>query len=160
MKIGFIGFQGSGKTTLGMKFAEKHSLPFIDLDDVVCKTLGAATPALATKNFGLDAFRKAEKDANLEYPQVVLAFGGGATDSIQQAHTLGYSLIYLFRPFEEILEELKNKERPQWLPKGDIEHAFQTVWTKRHPIFLSCAELVIYARKEKILSELSELYGK
>ena len=50
MKIILIGYMGSGKSTIGKSLANKLNLPFVDLDDTICRTEGGnyhnSTPRL------------------------------------------------------------------------------------------------------------------
>lgn len=151
MKIGFIGFQGVGKSTLGAKVASSLSLPHVDLDTEVCRALNIASP----KNTDLETFRAVERQMPLDYSHVVLSFGGGALDSIRRAHGLGYSLVYLYRPFEEF----DFSHSPVWLQNRD----FISVWNERHPLFSSVADYTLYAPMGKMNSLLQEVvarYGK
>lgn len=80
MRIFLVGFMGCGKTTLGRKLASRLSVPFTDLDKVFEEVTGKTVP-LYFKEFGEDAFRKAERDVlqTSDFPDdVVIATGGGA----------------------------------------------------------------------------------
>jgi len=79
MKIYFIGYKCSGKTTTGSLLATKLGLDFIDLDNYIEKKYDKTIPDLFISNDELK-FRQIERNAFLEISDknnVVLATGGG-----------------------------------------------------------------------------------
>lgn len=79
-KIYLIGMPGSGKTTLGRKFADHLNVPFLDLDAEIEKSIGMTIPEYF-KLQGEGNFRIAEKETlrgvSAAYDNFVMATGGG-----------------------------------------------------------------------------------
>jgi len=78
--IALLGLRGAGKSTLGAKLAEALKAPFVELDREVEKEAGAPLGEVFAL-YGQDAFRRFERRALervlAEYPQAVIATGGG-----------------------------------------------------------------------------------
>jgi shikimate kinase len=99
-KIFFLGFMGSGKTTLGKRLANKLNIPFFDLDAEIEKVTFKCISVLFEEE-GEAFFRKCENKvlkafiANNE--NFVLSLGGGTpchNNNINQINHAGTS-IYL-----------------------------------------------------------------
>jgi shikimate kinase len=78
--IAFIGYRGSGKTTLGKWLARELGLEFIDTDDCVLASLGFDSVTEAWEQVGEKGWREAELHVIPELFQceAVIALGGGA----------------------------------------------------------------------------------
>ncbi len=78
--IAFIGFRGSGKTTLGRWLAKELGVPFVDTDEEVLKHLGFKTVSEAWEHVGETGWREAEFHVvpPLLEGEVVISLGGGA----------------------------------------------------------------------------------
>jgi shikimate kinase len=76
----FIGFRGSGKSTLGKWLAEELDLPFIDTDEKVLGFLGFQTVMEAWDAVGEEGWREAELHLipELLEQDAVVSLGGGA----------------------------------------------------------------------------------
>jgi shikimate kinase len=55
----FVGAMGSGKTTIGTRFAAALGRPFLDNDELLAATIGVSAAALEVRD-GLDALHRAE----------------------------------------------------------------------------------------------------
>lgn len=80
MTIAFIGFRGSGKSTLGCWLAGELELPFIDSDDEVLRYLQCESVTEAWEKVGENGWREAELHVvpKLLEQNAVVALGGGA----------------------------------------------------------------------------------
>ena len=78
--IAFIGFRGSGKSTLGRWLAHELDVPFIDTDDEVLTVLGYASVTEAWERLGEEGWRDAEMQVipELLEQDAVVSLGGGA----------------------------------------------------------------------------------
>ena len=79
MHLIFVGFMGSGKSTLGKRIAEKMNRPFIDMDNVLEERFGCSITEYM-EDFGLESFRQEESELLREVfnqPSAVIATGGG-----------------------------------------------------------------------------------
>ncbi|MDP7005231.1 MAG: shikimate kinase [Phycisphaerales bacterium] len=80
LTIAFIGFRGSGKSTLGKWLAEELGVQFVDTDDEILKHLECESVTQAWEKVGEKGWREAEL---LLIPELlnrngVIALGGGA----------------------------------------------------------------------------------
>ncbi len=86
-RVVLTGFMGSGKTSVGRLLAARLGWAFVDLDDRIAAREGMSVPKIfATR--GEAAFRAAESAAlaeALQAEQLVLALGGGAVESHENA---------------------------------------------------------------------------
>jgi shikimate kinase len=78
--IAFIGFRGSGKTTLGKWLSEKLDLPFVDTDEKILSHLGYESVKEAWDEIGEEGWREAELRLipDLLEQGGVVSLGGGA----------------------------------------------------------------------------------
>lgn len=78
--IAFIGFRGSGKSTLGRWLSEELDVPFIDTDCEVLAFLGYSSVEEAWSVVGEDGWREAEMHLIPELLErdIIVSIGGGA----------------------------------------------------------------------------------
>jgi len=80
-KLCFLGYMGSGKSTLGRLVARKLDWSFIDLDQFIEERNGLSIPEIFDKH-GEDHFRKLEREALLfllkEPDPLLISCGGGS----------------------------------------------------------------------------------
>lgn len=126
MKIILIGLPGSGKTTLGRELARSLQLPFVDLDNEIEKTEGAAIKVIFSEKKE-DYFRQLESNVLKKWcassDSFVMATGGGAPcffDNMEQINRAGTS-IFLDVSSQEIIRRMmtsKIEERPLLAASG------------------------------------------
>ncbi|MFN0032569.1 MAG: shikimate kinase [Flavobacteriales bacterium] len=111
MKIFFIGFMCSGKTTLGRQLAEELRLPFFDLDDEVEKSNGETIEEIFETR-GEATFREMErdelKDLVANQRKFVIATGGGTPcffDNMKLMLQAGH-VVYLDVPVAALLQRI------------------------------------------------------
>lgn len=74
-----IGFMGSGKTTWGKKIASALSVPFVDLDEEIVRTIGMSIPTYF-ETHGEESFRKLERDfLKQQQDRIAIISTGGGT---------------------------------------------------------------------------------
>ena len=79
MHLIFVGFMGSGKSTLGKRIANKIGKPFIDMDDRLEESFGCSISDYI-QEFGIESFRQEESELLriiMSEPSSVIATGGG-----------------------------------------------------------------------------------
>ena len=79
-RIALIGLRGAGKSTLGRRLADRHGVPFVELDDEIERESGIPSSEIFSL-YGQQAYRRFEKrclERIIEHhEQVVIAAGGG-----------------------------------------------------------------------------------
>jgi shikimate kinase len=126
-RIIFIGYMGSGKTTLGKKVAKRLGVPFIDSDAEIEKNEKASVSEIFETR-GQDAFRNLESEYLNQLNTVesfVLSTGGGLpcfNGNMDKLNELGVT-IYLERPAKELQQRLLHAKevRPLLLNKTEDE---------------------------------------
>jgi len=157
MNIILLGLRGCGKTTAGKLLAARLKRPFVDLDDVTPRELGAGTVAEAWTKHGEPAFRHAEVMALtrvLSRDGQVVALGGGtptapgAPSLLEHVAALGRAVIvYLRAPAEVLRERLlsaNNANRPSLTGLGVLDE-IEGVMAVRDPIYRELARHVVEA---------------
>lgn len=142
-----IGPMGAGKTCIGRRLAERFTLDFIDLDQVVVETAGASIPNLF-EQVGEAGFRQYERHALkqvLESRGQLVSTGGGAVldpDNRQTIATHGF-VVYLRVSVAAQLERLaRDKGRPL-LQRPDREQVLQDLAYHRDPLYQQLADLTL-----------------
>lgn len=116
--VALVGFMGAGKTTVGIRLAERLDRPFVDLDALFVEQFGAIEDWFDAH--GEPSFR--EREAQLLKrvlcgPPVVLATGGGVVDVIDNITDLERTCVTVF--LDVSLAEAKRRvktgsSRPVW----------------------------------------------
>lgn len=156
MNLVLIGLRGSGKTTLGRLLAERLARPFIDLDDLTPRALGAATLAEAWATHGEDAFRKAEVKVlreTLRGRNQVMALGGGTPTSNEAAEMLKRAqngrkvcVVYLRASTSTLrarLDGADNSGRPS-LTGSDVLSEIPILFGRRDPIYRALSDAILH----------------
>ncbi len=105
----FIGFMGSGKSTVGKALAKALKAEFIDTDKLIKKRVGKEIGAIFAE-FGEAFFREQEKNLANEISQLngaVIATGGGFYKALQK--NKNSVIIYLKASFEFLEQRLSKK---------------------------------------------------
>ncbi len=116
--IVFIGFRGSGKSTLGKWLADELELPFVDSDSVVCEHLGHQSVTNAWNEVGEVGWRNAEVKVipPLLEQDAVISLGGGAPmlEVVQQQLGSATVVINLTADEDVTLERIEHgTDRPR-----------------------------------------------
>jgi shikimate kinase len=127
MRIFLIGFMGSGKTHWGKQVAERLSLPFFDLDEVITNEEQKSIPEIFATD-GEEHFRSKEKEILErlvdENTSMVLSCGGGTPcffNNIEFMKKYG-TVVWLNTQVDVLLQRLM-KERNQRPLLKDITDA-------------------------------------
>jgi shikimate kinase len=118
MHIFFIGYMGSGKSSLGKRVAHEMKLPFIDLDKAIELEQKMSIPEIFAK-LGDGKFREMEREflRSLDNTKGALVAVGGGTpcffDNMERMNQVGLT-VYLNRPIAELAHRIENskKSRP------------------------------------------------
>ena len=128
MKLFITGYMASGKTTFGKALAEKISMPFIDLDEYIEQQTSKTISEIFSEK-GEDGFRRLESDmlkkASLEYPDFVIACGGGTPCFLNNMEYLNETgvTVFLETSIPVLISRLQeeNRKRPLVAGKTDDE---------------------------------------
>jgi len=145
---------GAGKTTIGLKLAERLHKTFIDSDREIENKTGASIPLIFELE-GEAGFRKREseviKDLTIK-PNIVLATGGGAILQKENRQALinnGF-VIYLSAPIDQLVARTsKDKNRPL-LQTANPEKVLADILEKREPYYKEVADIVFETSKKSI----------
>ncbi|MGB0034365.1 MAG: helix-turn-helix transcriptional regulator [Candidatus Acidiferrales bacterium] len=105
MRIALIGLRGAGKSTLGFKFAEENSIPFIELDREIEKDTGMPLAEIFSL-YGQSGYRAIERRTLervvREHDRAVLSVGGGV---VSEKETYDYLLSNCYTVWIKALPE-------------------------------------------------------
>lgn len=143
MIISLTGFMGCGKSSYGRLLARKLDLPFIDLDEAICKIEGKQIQEIFRES-GEEGFRKVELKilksvlASASQRGFVLALGGG-TITIPEARELILKesvCIFLKASLEDIRRQVGSRiESRPLFSSGNLEELFnrrQEIYSMAH----------------------------
>lgn len=152
---------GSGKSTAGIKLAERMNYDFIDLDEYIEKSAGKSIELIFSEE-GESGFRKIENEALKELliqPDAIIATGGGTPcyfDNMDLMNKTGKT-VYLKIPEEVLVKRLMDKKGDRPLIKGKNEKELKEYVKKNlqeREGFYSGAQFTIHAEQlnvEKLL---------
>jgi shikimate kinase len=145
--IAFIGFMGSGKTTIGKRVSMILKREFIDMDDFLVNREGMSiNDIFATK--GEAYFRKLESDLckRFETPKgKIIATGGGVIKSPENIKSIkkGSIIIYLKSTPEKINSNLQHDNSRPLLAVEDKLGKIREILAERQPIYEKYADYTI-----------------
>lgn len=149
-RIGFIGFSGSGKSSL-TKLAQETGFKTVDTDSLMIERFGFNEFFRIID--GDDAgFRSMEseviKDA-LKSDAQIIAFGGGfhqGHKSFGNVMIPSVKLVYLRTAFDDIVDRVK--DRPLFIKLG-IEK-YRMLFEERAPLYAGCADFTVDAGERSL----------
>lgn len=155
-----IGLMGAGKTTIGKKFAEYFSIPFIDSDKEIEITAGCSIADIF-EQYGEDEFRRVENQVIqrlLTQSPLVLATGGGAFMHPETRRFLknNATTIWLHCDLDIIYERIaKNTHRPL-LNVEDKRSILSSLMKRRYPIYAE-ADIIIECEQNNIETTVQQV---
>lgn len=138
---------GAGKSTIGRLLSSELQLEFYDSDKEIEARCGANIPWIFDME-GEQGFREREEQVIAELsmlPNIVLATGGGAVMREQNRKNLASrgTVVYLRTSVEQqLIRTSKDKNRPL-LQTDNPQAVLQQLFTKRDPLYLEVADIVI-----------------
>lgn len=144
--IVLTGMRGTGKTTLGQKWAKKWGMKFIDYDQEIEKYANQPIAKIVDK-YGWKKFRDLEYKITKKYSHLkntVIATGGGTLMYPRNYNLLKNNyIILLTADIKTIINRIKNnKNRPALIGKDFISELSQ-VWQKRKKKYYLIADKII-----------------
>lgn len=150
MVIFFLGYMGSGKSTLGKKMAKRMNFDFIDADDFIEKKQGKSIAEIFEEE-GEEYFRQLEQEfLGLSWENTIVSLGGGTPcfeDNLSKIKEKGVS-VYLKLPVKALAHRLHTAKnnRPLIAPfKDDLEKltAFIDENLSQREVYYDQADLII-----------------
>ena len=145
--IVFIGFMGSGKTSIGRLVAQRLGFRFIDTDAVIVERVGMPIAEIFAQH-GEAWFRDQETAAlhSLEVlDRVVISTGGGIVLREENRTLLGElgMVVWLTASEDVIFERVsRNKKRPL-LQTADPRATVHELLEQRRPLYEEAAQLTL-----------------
>ncbi|MGI6393220.1 MAG: shikimate kinase [bacterium] len=161
-QIGFVGFSGSGKSSLA-KIAGTYGFKAVDTDAEIIRKYGSK-PFDAILAGDEKSFRDIESEtiaSCIASDASVIAFGGGVNfnhKSFDKIREAGIKIIYLKSSFEELGKRFK--ERPLYLRLG--LDGYKKLYKSREPLYENCADFTIDTCNktlEEIWTEVKKLWN-
>jgi shikimate kinase len=150
-RVFLVGFRGVGKTTVGLRLAEKLGYDFVDTDQLICEKTGKSINTIVEEN-GWEVFRQFEKEALLELSasnRRVVSTGGGAVlhKDIWKLLVQNVRVVWLWADQETLVSRLMadsstDEMRPTLTGKGVREELVE-VLAEREPMYKAVSHIKI-----------------
>lgn len=161
--IVLIGFMGTGKSTVGMKLAERLKMEFVDLDREIEKITGMTITQIF-KRFGEIRFRSEENlmaEKLAKKNNLVIATGGGIVLQKRNIITLRQSgiIICLDAEPEEIFARVSRKKGTRPLLKKNLTVQDIVEMLDARSPFYQCADFRVNTSGRDLESVVREISG-
>lgn len=155
MNIILIGFKNCGKTTIGKMLANTLNYKFVDTD-ILLEKYYFRKKGLLLPNYKIHhqegdvKFRQLEKSAIttlINAKKTVIATGGGSvliSDNVNLFKKIG-KLIYLYVPYEILLERILQGRLATFLDPKNPEKSFMKMYEDRKDIYENIADYQVDA---------------
>ncbi|MEN6326270.1 MAG: shikimate kinase [Syntrophomonas sp.] len=160
--IVLIGFMGTGKSSVGLKLAEKLKMKFVDMDREIEKVTGMSVSQLFRK-YGEIRFRSEERlmaQKLSRQSNLVIATGGGVVledENIQQLKETGIMICLEASP-EDILARVSRKKGTRPLLKRDLTIAdVRNMLQAREPLY-SCTKYRVNTSDKDLFTVVNEIH--
>ena len=158
----FIGFMGSGKTTISSAYSKKYNRELIEADDIIVERAGMpVTEIFATQ--GEQAFRDMETALCKELVDLndhVVSCGGGMPvrpQNVEYMKKNGFIILLEAEP-QTILDRVKGfTTRPLLNGNMNVEYIAQ-LKQKRADIYANAADVVIHTDNKSVEQILEEVH--
>ena len=143
--IFLIGMQGCGKSSLGKRVARETGTPFADTDAIVAQSANCTVNEFFER-YGEEKFRLAETNALVYLTRrkpAIISTGGSLVMNPVNRHILRSwgRIVWIDRPLEEILGDIKLDRRPD-LRDGGLEEV-ERAYRQQEPVYRSLADVTV-----------------
>ena len=144
--MAFVGYMGSGKTTIGRLLARHTGRGFVDLDVEVARKAGRAIPDIFAEG-GEEYFRNLESAALLSAlageEGAVISCGGGAVLRPENRAALHDTpTVFLLEDLDVLYARTRGANRPL---RGGSRESFAGRYAERLPLYQEVADIEIHA---------------
>lgn len=156
----FVGFMGSGKTSVSRVVAKRVGLPLIDVDAYIEQTQGRSIKQIFADE-GEQGFRRIETQAMAALafePRSIISCGGGACGSAVNRGILKAlgTVVYLKVPLQEAVGRISDPStRPMLSGPRPVEEIYQ----ERLPLYRDVADITINTAGKSIGANVSQVIG-
>ena len=143
--IFLIGMQGCGKSSLGKRVARETGIPFTDTDVLVAQSADCTVNEFFER-YGEEKFRRAETGALALLTRaqpMIISTGGGTVMNPENRHIMRSwgRIVWIDRPLEEILSDIKLDRRPTLRDGGLAE--VERGYGERMPVYRDLADITV-----------------
>ncbi|SHG66855.1 shikimate kinase [Thermosyntropha lipolytica DSM 11003] len=159
--IVLIGFMGTGKSSIGIKLAEKLNMKFVDMDREIEKLTGMTVAELFRRH-GEIRFRSEEKlmaQKLSRQKNLVIATGGGVVlkeENIKALRENGILICLTAHP-EDIFERVRRKRNQRPLLKKNLQIEDIEAMLKERAPFYAVADLEVNTSGREIDEVVEEI---
>lgn len=142
-----VGPMGAGKTCIGKRLAERCALRFVDADQAIVESTGAAITTIF-EHVGEAGFREREKatlQQLLSQDGLLISTGGGSVldpDNRARMRERGF-VVYLRVSVDAQLKRLGRDRTRPLLQRSDRAQALRELAAAREPIYEQLADFVL-----------------
>lgn len=158
----FIGFMGSGKTTISAAFSKKYNRKNIEADDIIKAREGMSIKDIFAQK-GEPYFRDLETKLYAELAEMsdcVISCGGGSVcrpENVASMKRGGFVVLLEARP-ETILERVKDSDqRPVLNGNMNVEY-IANLKQKRAAAYASAADIVVHTDDKTVDEVVEDVY--
>ncbi len=159
--IVLIGFMGTGKSSVGLKLAEKLKMKFVDMDREIEKVTGMSVSQLFRK-YGEIRFRSEERLMAQKLSRqrnLVIATGGGVVledENIQQLQESGIMICLEASP-SDILSRVSRKKGTRPLLKRDLTIEDIENMLQARELMYSCTKYRVNTSNKDLYTVVNEI---
>lgn len=156
----FVGFMGSGKTSVSRVVAKRCGLPLVDVDAYIEQTQGRTIKQIFAED-GEQGFRRIETQAMAALafePKSVISCGGGACGSAVNRGILKAlgTVVYLKVPLQEAISRISD---PSTRPMLSGPRPVEEIYRERLPLYRDVADITINTAGKGVGANVSQVIG-
>lgn len=156
----FVGFMGSGKTSVSRIVAKRTGLPLIDVDTYIEQQQGRSIKQIFAEE-GEQGFRRIETQAMAALafePKSIISCGGGACGSAVNRGILKAlgTVVYLKVPLAEAVARISD---PSTRPMLSGPRPVEEIYEERLPLYRDVADITINTAGKGVGGNVSQVIG-
>lgn len=146
-RVFMIGLMGVGKTTVGMRLAERFGYQHWDMDQEIVREAGCSIVQIFAQQ-GEAAFREHEQqvlERLTQMPHIVLSTGGGCIEREHSRLLLRQrgAVVYLHGAPDMLHARLRHDQQRPLLQTADRLSRLRDLYAKRDPLYRETAHVVV-----------------